>query len=181
LAEYPSFLDAFPRSYEVDREVELPGGSGGGPVHYVPNGTPGLERDGPLARITPEGGASWLGMFAGCTGFSACPGPFHLLAWGYEQTVLGDVRAPHSFRDLGVLFLQRLLPLPAHRRLLVLNYHRVVALGPEGEVWWRDVRELDYAVAVRIEADCLRVLADPPWGTGSDQRFDLATGAVRSR
>jgi hypothetical protein len=161
-------LDSFPRSYEIDTDVDLPGGSGGERVHYVPADASGVGRDGALLRLRPEGGAAWLGMFAGCVHVSACPHPFHLLVWGdYDwDPLVGDVRDPRSFRTWRGLAgpLRYLLAAPAARRLIGVSWETFVALGPDGPAWERKDNDLHYLHTVRLEGDVLRVVAESPPG-----------------
>jgi hypothetical protein len=174
-------LDAFPRSYQVDPDVELPGGSGGEPVHYVRGDLWGVARDGMLLRLSPEGGVAWLGMFAGCWHVSACPHPFQFLAWGPENSVLGDVRDPTSFRAWGPWPLLRTVAAPAARRLVALGWRNLDALGPDGPVWERSDSDLEDVQAARVEDDVLHVVAIAVNGILWEARLDLATGAYRSR
>lgn len=130
----------FPHEYELQSAIDFP--PGGGKIHYFPDDHSGINRDGTLIEVKPNGRKPWIGMFAfgtapliGFSGVLSCPDRNHFCVVSKGNGFVVNANAPGEFivipnepvLDVRVVF--------SHGLILFSSFTSVVAIGLSGIAW----------------------------------------------
>lgn len=136
---------SFPRQYDSEVVDELPSREVP-PHYYYPGGTLAGGGDGVLVRVTPEGGAGWIGTFAfgkygknAVTKVLGMPDPGRLCVVSRGAGYLVSVRDPRSWEVVRAIPVIDVRSIPEAGLVVFANFTELVAYGAEG-VRWRTKR-----------------------------------------
>ncbi len=132
---------AFPRVYECERLLELPG-FGLLPHYYYPGATKNGGRDGVTVRVRPENHESWLGTFAfgnmapkSLSGLFTTPNPERLCVVARGEGYLVSTSAPTVWERVTVTPILDVRTILARSIIVFANFTELTAYGPSGVKW----------------------------------------------
>lgn len=173
--------DCFRRNYECDVLDEMPSGE----RFYYPGASTQSGSDGPIARVIPNSGDAWVGVFAygknspkdGATGLFSFPDPDIVCIVARGDGYLVRTNDPSDWKAVEVYPICAAVPIASRNIVVFANHTELTAVGASGVVW--KTKRLAWS-----EMKLLRVTDDfidgETWDIRSEEnvsfRVDLSNG-----
>jgi hypothetical protein len=175
----------FPADFDTELLDELPDDSA--PRWFYPGGTTAGGQDGLLVRVTPAQGDTWIGTFAfgsvsrnGVNGVFTCPRAGWICVVSKGRGYLVNTLAPSDNQELSVLPILGVFPAASARQLVLHDFTRFLAVGPEGVVWITPRLSWDGFRGVTASGDrIIGEASDSPSGHWIPFAIDLPSGTFR--
>lgn len=175
---------SFPHRFACEVLDELPGGPA--PRHYFPRDQ-AAGQDGVVARVRPETGEAWIGMFvfgkfgkAGVTRVLSMPDPEKLCVVARGAGYVVTAAKPDVWETVRAIPVVDVRALARAGLVVFANYTELLAFGEQG-VKWRTKRLAWDGLKIVAVGD--RTIVGEYWDIREEatQRFevDLGTGTAR--
>lgn len=176
----------FPHNFEIEPEAKLPGSAGELRVSYFPEASAIKVQDCSLIRFKPRTGGPWLGCFAAgyksvhaLNRITTLPDPNRvcIVASGAGYLIRAD--SPEEWEKVPVFPVVECVSLVANATVLLGDFTRLCAYGPEGFKWITSRLSSDGLRIKEVLTHSIRVLV---WNASRNRDeevlVDLRTGAV---